>query len=318
MKLEMDMSQKILLVSAIIFVVLVLIALLLSSNIAIATNLVLLGVIILAVPYSIFRFFEFKKLKAYEEIFPNFLRDLSESQRAGLTLIQAMQSASKSDYGPLTKEIRKMHNQITWNIPLEIVLGNFKKRMGRSKIVTRSVMIIEQANKSGGNIEDTMESIAFNIESIKDVQKEKELLLNQQVIMMYAIFFIFLGITIALIKFLIPMLKTEVGMGGFAAQGFANFNANPCSPCFDNPDPACFGCETFNGVSNMFDFGESTDPAAYYRALFFMMILVQGFFSGLIAGQIGSDSVVAGVKHSLVMLLVGCFVFISVVRLGFI
>lgn len=314
----MTMDNKILLVSAVIFVVLVLLAIIFSSNFAIATNLVLLGVIILSVPYSIYRFFEFKKIKSYEEIFPNFLRDLAESQRAGLTLIQAIDAAAKSNYGPLSKEIRKINNQISWNIPIETVLKNFNKRMSRSKLITRSVMIVEQANKSGGNIEDTMESLAFNIESIKDVQKEKELLLNQQVIMMYAIFFIFLGITIALIKFLIPMLKTEIGMGGFASQGFASFNANPCTPCMEFNDPACFGCDLFFGVSSMFDFGEKTDPTAYYRSLFFMMILVQGFFSGLIAGQIGSDSVVAGVKHSLLMLLVGFFIFITVVRLGII
>ena len=313
----MRLDHKILLSSAIVFAILVVIAILLSSNFAIATNILLIGVLILSVPYSIYRFFVFKKIKSYEESFPNFLRDLAESQRAGLTLIQAINMSAKSDYGPLTKEIKKMDNQISWNIPVENVLNNFNKRMSRSKLITRSVMIMNQANKSGGNIEDTMESLAFNIESIKDVQKEKELLLNQQVIMIYAIFFIFLGITIALIKFLVPMLKTSIDMGGFSGQSFSGFNSNPCTPCMEvAANPACFGCDLFFGVSDVFDFGEKTDPASYYRSLFFMMILVQGFFSGLIAGQIGSDSVSAGVKHSLIMLLVGFFIFMTVVRLG--
>jgi flagellar protein FlaJ len=209
-----------------------------------------------------------------------------------------------------------MNNQLSWNIPLETVLKNFKARMANSKIIVRAVMIIEQANKSGGNIEDTMESLAFDIESIKDVQKEKALLLNEQVIMMYAIFFIFLGITIALIKFLIPMLNTEIGMGGFGTYGVTKFSANPCYLCIDSNDPACIGCEVFGGVSYVFGFGDEKEPAAYYRSLFFMMILVQGFFTGLIAGQIGSDSVAAGVKHSMVMLLVGFVTFMTVVKLG--
>jgi len=146
---------------------------------------------------------EFKKLKSYEDSFPNFLRDLAEGQKAGLTLMQALQTTSKSQYGLLTSEIRRLYNQLTWNIPIEEVLKSFSLRMKKSKTIVRAMMIIDQATKSGGNVEDTMESLASNIESLKEVQEEKSTLLNQQVIMMYAIFFIFLGITVILIKFLV-------------------------------------------------------------------------------------------------------------------
>ncbi|MEM7819571.1 MAG: type II secretion system F family protein [Candidatus Aenigmatarchaeota archaeon] len=310
----MDVETKIIIVSGVIFLLLLFLAFYFSSNFAIAVNLIFLGIIIFVVPFSIYRFFEFKKIKAYELVFPNFLRDLAESQRAGLTLIQAIQAVEKSDYGPLTKEIHKMNNQLSWNIPLEKVLENFKKRMKKSKIITRSLTIIEQANKSGGNIEDTMDSLASNIESLKDVQAEKNLLMNQQVLMMYAIFFIFLGISIALIKFLVPMLQTQAQTGGFGL----GFNANPCSICLERQDQACIGCDIFFAISEVFDFGTRDDPGAYYKSLFFAMILIQGLFSGLIAGQIGSDSVIAGVKHSLLMLLSGLFIYMFVIKMGII
>ena len=48
------------------------------------------------------------------------------------------------------------------------------------------------------------------------------------------------------------------------------------------------------------------------------MILMQGTFAGLIAGQIVSNSVSAGVKHSLIMLITGALGFILVVRSGLI
>ena len=35
------------------------------------------------------------------------------------------------------------------------------------------------------------------------------------------------------------------------------------------------------------------------------MVLVQGIFSGLVSGQIGEDSVVAGFKHSVIMTTAG-------------
>ena len=312
----MKKEKFILLVSAILFVAIVIFALLFSKEVFLTTNLVFIGVLALILPYSLYKFFEFKKIKQYEDQLPNFLRDLAESQRAGLTILQALQAVSKNDYGPLTSEIKKMMNQLSWNVPLEIVLRDFSKRMEKSRIIVRALMIIEQSNKSGGDIDDTMDSLATNIETIKDVQEEKAVLLNQQVIMMYAIFFIFLGISIALLKFLIPILQTNIGGGGDSLSAIQEFNPNPCDLCKGNPEPGCIGCTIFQGTAVAFDFGEAGKPESYYRSLFFIMILVQGFFSGLIAGQISSDSVTAGVKHSLIMTLTGFFVYILVVKTG--
>jgi len=284
-----------------------------TGSIALIANMLFLGMLILVVPYSLFKFFRLKKIRSYENDFPNFLRDISESLRAGLSLIQSIQATSKSDYGALTKEIRKMNTQLSWNISLDKVLKNFGTRVVDSKIITRSLMIIDQANKSGGNIEDTMESLANHIESIKEAQQEKSVLLNQQVMMMYAIFFIFLGITIALIKFLIPLLQTQSQTGGFGVQGF---NPNPCSLCVNNQDLACMGCNTFSTITQAFELGDPKESSSYYKSLFLAMILIQGFFSGLIAGQIGSDSIAVGVKHSLIMLLSGFIVFMLLIKTG--
>lgn len=315
----MKTDQKILIGSAAAFVLLTVsaatLALVLGIGISIAANMVFAGILILTVPYSVYKFLEFKKIKSFEKEFPSFLRDMAESQRAGLTLLQSMQSASKSEYGLLTQEVRKMEKQLSWNVPLEKVLRSFSLRMAASKLITRSVAIIDQANKSGGNVEETMEALADNIEALKDVQEEKSVLLNQQVIMMYAIFFIFLGITIALIKFLVPLLQNQSFAGGLGAIGAST---NPCSFCISSSDPACFGCTAFFTVSAAFDFGQPEDPAAYYKSLFFLMIVIQAIFSGLIAGQISADSLSAGTKHSLLMLFAGFSIFIFVTKLGFV
>lgn len=306
-------ERRLLIICSAIFLIMLFLAYL-SKEFAVSTNLVFLGIIVLIVPYSVHRFLEFKRMKKYEEGFPAFLRDMAESQRAGLSIIEAIRLASKSEYGALSKEIKKMNSQLSWNIPLENVLKDFSKRMKKSKIIVRSIMIMEQANKSGGNIEDTMDSLANNIEMIRDVQDEKNMLMNQQVMMMYAIFFIFLGITVALIKFLMPMLQTQTPITLGITKGFS---PNPCFECI-NGGEGCIGCEAFFTISSMFSFGGREDPSAYYRSLFFTMIVVQGFFSGLIAGQIGSDSVIAGTKHSAIMLLSGVFIFIIVVKVGII
>jgi len=131
--------------------------------------------------------------------------------------------------------------------------------------------------------------------------------------MMYAIFFIFLGITIALIKFLVPILQTQGLSSGLGGMGF---NANPCNICVNSPDPACFSCNAFFAVSAGLEFGTPEDPGSYYKSLFFFMIILQGFFTGLIAGQIASDSVVAGAKHGMIMVFSGFAIYVLILKLG--
>lgn len=316
----METEIKLVVFSAMAFVFILLIAVFIG-DFAIASNMAFIGMLVLIVPYSAYKFIERKKIMSYERSFPLFLRDISESQRSGLSTIQSIQMAAKSDYGELTEEIKRMGNQLSWNITLTNVLKSFSTRMKRSRIITRSLLVIDEANKSGGNIEDTIDSLAENIEMNKELQEEKRTLLNQQVLMMYAIFLIFLGISIALIKFLIPMLQMELGTetGSMAGlSGLGMFSPNPCISCLSQSDPGCFSCDLFLSVATTFGFGEREDPTAYYKALFFSMVIVQGFFGGLIVGQISSESVIPGIKHSIVMLLIGAFAFIAVIKLGFV
>ncbi|MFH1420436.1 MAG: type II secretion system F family protein [Candidatus Aenigmatarchaeota archaeon] len=288
----------------------------------VAINMLIILVLAIAVPHFLWKFLEFKKIKSYEDQFPNFLRDLSGSIYAGLSIIQAIQAASESSYGSLTKEIKKINDQLSWNIPLEIVLERFSKHMAKSETISRSMMIIGQSHKSGGNMERILGSLATNIEKIKDVETEKNTLMGQQVNMMYAIFFIFVGISIVLIMFLVPLLqKQEIsqigGLGGVLGGG----GANPCEACVNNPNPACVSCALVNHVSTTFSFHcgkdaqgatvcDTSDPNAYYKSLFLLMIVIQGFCSGLVAGQIGSNSVIAGIKHSLIMVVSGFVIFL--------
>ena len=267
-------------------------------------------------PYSIFQFIEFRKLKNCENEFPNFLRDLAEAKRTGLSIIQAINNCSKSDYGLLTKDIQKLNNQLTWNIPLKKVLENFRKTFRRSSIISHSALVISQIEESGGKTEDIMESLADNIESIKEAQAEKKLLMNQHVMTMYALFFIFFGISIALIKFLTPLFTTQEEIGGLGIIG--SFGGNPCQMCINSISSSCITCNIFFSFCSAFNFGAQTSVTCYYKSLFFVMIMIQGIFSGLIAGQISSDSIVAGVKHSLIMVISSFILFLTVSTIGLI
>jgi flagellar protein FlaJ len=61
----------------------------------------------------------------------------------------------------------------------------------------------------------------------------------------------------------------------------------------------------FTGVDGMALFSMPTSSPEDLKRLFLHLTLVQGFFSGLVAGKMGEGSISAGLKHSLVMTMLG-------------
>ncbi len=55
--------------------------------------------------------------------------------------------------------------------------------------------------------------------------------------------------------------------------------------------------------------GEPTIPAELYTQTFINFILVQGFFAGLATGKMAEGSLMAGLKHSIVLIVIGYTIF---------
>ena len=49
----------------------------------------------------------------------NFLRDLTEVRKTGLSPEKCIESLSKRDYGTFSKELRKISSEISWGIPIK-------------------------------------------------------------------------------------------------------------------------------------------------------------------------------------------------------
>jgi len=281
------------------------------SDMGVFANFLIISVLIGLLPSVIVSYLEYEKIKAIEDEFPNFLRDMSEAQKTETNLSDALRNASKMNYGKLTSEIKKMNDQLSWGIPLQDVLDKFSKRMKNSDIIRRSIGIINEAYSSGGDIAETMESTAVNVNIIKESEKERKSMMSQHVLMMYILFFAFVAITIAISKTLTPMM--EIDMSSSMAGGIASFKS-PCLSCIGSSNILCISCSTFSGVSTIFGLGTGT--RSYYRSIFLSMILIQGIFTGLVSGQIGENSPKAGVKHSLIMTTIGFGIFMISLKLG--
>ncbi|MFT4867993.1 MAG: flagellar protein FlaJ [Candidatus Nanohaloarchaea archaeon] len=294
-------------------------------------SIIILGMIIGVLPYGMVSFFRNRAVREVEDQFPSFLKDLAESKRGGMTLIQAFESAKETDYGRLNSETEKIHNELTWGIPFPKVMERFSIRMSDSAVIQESVSILLQSFRSGGNITKTIESIAEDSANLKEVIQKKNAQTKQQILIMYVIYFLFVGITIGVYLMLGQMLGLgEPGEGavqnidevlGSGEGGVTNF----CNGQIIYAQPLCTISEIFGFVPDQaINEGLASDYSeeykygqmAYYKGLLFAMLMIQGICTGAVAGQIGEGSPSAGIKHAMVMLPIAFLVFMYMVGLA--
>jgi len=255
----------------------------------------ILSVIVGILPYTVYSYFTYSKYSKMEEQFPRFMKDFAESIKGGMGFPQALDMAARSDYGALTPEIRRASNQVSWGMPFPKAMQKFAERIQGSKIMRQSFALVNEAFVAGGNVADIMESIAENIGAIRTVEKERKAAMSQQVFIMYFIYYMFLGIIVALYRLLVPMVALRSGAEATKTLPFGS--------SFDS----CAVVPLMCAIGNSLGFsGENV----YFKTLFFFMALVQGASSGILAGVIGEGKVAAGIKHSAIMIVSALVVFI--------
>lgn len=283
-KTEMDINKIVtLLFSAfltaifIISIVLVLMKVL-DYPVNIIIDLLVFALISAIAPISIYEAYRLNRIRAMEEELPNFLRDTAECSRAGMTLVDAIRTASYGNYGLLTPEIKKMANQLSWGIFVNDVLTQFAERVG-TPLVRRSVLLTIEASRSGGNIADVLTAVSKDAKEIKMLENERNINMSVYITVIYIAFFVFLAVISILVTSFLPAI-TQVSLTAPSVTQGAGM-------------PVSVG---------------KIDPAAILN-IYYLAVLVQGFGSGLVAGVLSTGKLVHGFKHSLIMVVIAVFMF---------
>jgi flagellar protein FlaJ len=299
---ELSFPTKVMLICAVISGSLLSLSIV-SGDLGVTANAVFLTVFIVAVPQFMIRYERFKTIREMEAKFPIFLRNMIESVRSGMPFHQALVLSSNVDYGKLSKEVKKMANQITWGMPFEKVIDQFAKRSKESKRLNIALGTIRESYLTGGDVVSTLESVSETTTILDEAEKEKRSLMSQYVILMYGISILFLGVVVGINKLMIPIFENMNLTGGAAIL------TDPCGTS-NNVFCGLFGytCSMFKIMPGMI--------ACYYTSLFFYMAMVQAICSGLVAGQISENSVIAGLKHSIILVAIAFGAFTLLVRFG--
>jgi len=231
----------------------------------------LLGVafVIASLPFFISVLIEVGREKEKEEMFLEFSRNLVESVAAGIPISRAIINVGGKSFGSLTPHITKLANQIRFGIPVRQALSTFAKDV-KNRVVSRSIVLITEAEQSGGDIALILESVAKSVSEVEDLKKERRTSMYNLVMQGYIIFLIFIIIMLVMqIKFIPLITSTLMAAGPQAMAGFATV-------------PEQISPERLN-------------------QLFFWLILVQSLSAGLVIGKLSEGSIKAGIKHSFIL-----------------
>ena len=213
------------------------------------------------------------RIRNIEVALPNFFRDVAGMNESGMTLPNAIHTVSDGDYGTLTSYIKKLDNEISWNIPFVNAIYRFGESLG-TPLAKRSVDLIAKASQAGGDVSEVLRAAANDSYEFVNLATER-----RNNMMIY--------IVIVLVSFLVFLFVIAIMTSTFL-DTMADAGAAVASSGTD-----------MSGLS----FGGSIDMD-FYRRLFSHAAMIQAFFSGLVAGQMGEGRAIAGLKYSLIMLMI--------------
>ena len=150
-----------------------------------------IGVLSGVLPFVISLINETREENEKEEMFLEFTRNLVESVKTGTPISKSIMNLKDKGYGVLGVNIKKLANQISLGIPLNMALQVFAKDVN-NKTVSRTIILIGQAEKAGGDIGEILEAVAEAVTISDKLKKERKAAISTLVVQGYIIFFVFM------------------------------------------------------------------------------------------------------------------------------
>jgi flagellar protein FlaJ len=233
-----------------------------------------LGVLIGIFPFVLSIIIETRIAAEKEEMFLEFARNLVESVKTGTPINKSILNVRKKFYGVLSENVKKLANQISLGIPLSKALQTFSDDV-KNKTISRTLTLIGQAEKSGGEIGGILESVTEAVSMSDKLKKERKAAISTLIVQGYIIFFVFIVIILVLQFQILPLLT------GFGSEE-----------------------EALGGVGGFIGVGGAPISQEELSSSFLYLLLIQGLFSGLTIGKLSEGNIKTGIKHSFILMLV--------------
>jgi len=230
----------------------------------------LLGVLIIIVPSAILDYENQKWISVIEDQMPLLVRGVSESQETGLTLVRALEKVVDN------KMIGHPLSDEVKKLLVQMSWGaSFEQALTdfkeriNSPIVNRFCALVLEASRSGGTIKKVFSTTSNFMVEMKDIDKETSAQMKPYIIIIYAAFGVFIVTAVLLVKSFLAPMQGA---------------------------PQIMDQVNLGSISGMKDF-------------FYKDMLISAITGGLMAGKLAERRVAGGLKHAIILCMVGYLIF---------
>jgi archaellum biogenesis protein FlaJ (TadC family) len=164
------------------------------------------------VPYLFYKYIESKIYENISNNYTYFLSYLSESLSSGMTLLDALAYLSSVDLGYLSILVKKLYNWIAWGMSFEKAFTLFNMYFEELPNIKMINYVILETYKGGGDISKVLKRLYNDLESVKELDGLKKAYVSQQIMVLYAIFVIFIGLSISILNTIKPLILSQVSV----------------------------------------------------------------------------------------------------------
>ena len=223
---------------------------------------------------SVVAFRQSRERDGLEKALPDFIRDVAEGRKIGLSPEGSIEQLASKNYGRLSKSIKTMGSQISWGLPIIKVIKTFADSVDSWITMAIGTLMVEVVDVGGGTVGSFSQMADFT-RKVNELESDKRSALKSYIFVVYMA-----GIMLVLTTFMmVYFLSTPIKFAGAAGAAAA---AAP---------------------------GLTIDPATVQLLL--TASIFDGWVIGLVAGKMGGGSVADGFKHSLALVIVGALMVAS-------
>ena len=140
-----------------------------------------------------------------------FLRDLVETRKSGLSPERCIHALSNKDYGAFSVHLKKISMKLNWGYPLKTIYEEFRGNV-RNWLALINIYLLVDTIEVGGGTEQSLETLAKFAESASKLEEEKKAVLMPLTIVPYIGAALLTGTTVMFLQFFTNMASMGVSV----------------------------------------------------------------------------------------------------------
>ena len=141
-----------------------------------------------------------------EKALPEFIRDVAEGRKIGLSPEGSIEQLFSKNYGRLSKSVRTMGAQISWGLPITKVIRTFARSVDSWITMAIGTLMVEVVDIGGGTVSSFSQMAEFT-QRINELEAEKRSLLRPYVAVVYMSGIMLVLTTFMMVYFLSTPIK---------------------------------------------------------------------------------------------------------------